>query len=400
VPPRDSEPGPGASPETAVPVAEINAAVKRLIEESFAPLWVRGEISNWNPHRSGNFFTLRDGDFQLSCVMWKSDAARLPTEPEEGMQVAAFGSLDLWEKRGSFRLVVRRIEAEGEGLWRLAFEQLRRKLSEEGLFDPARKRRVPRVPGTVGVVTSRSGAALRDVIAVIQRRAPSTRILVSDSRVQGDGAAEEIRKALARLVEEGSSDVIILTRGGGSIEDLWAFNDEGLARAIADCPIPTVSAVGHEIDFTIADFVADLRAPTPSAAAESVTEDAEVLRSLLRTVESRLIEGLRGRIGRDAERLERLGRDLRSAIGRSVETGRSDLAILAGRLEGLSPLGALARGFAVPMDETGSVLRSVTDFHPGRKFELRLRDGSIRAVAETVPPDGQGSIATDESPGT
>jgi exodeoxyribonuclease VII large subunit len=373
---------PGSTPETAVPVAEVNAAVARLLEESFAPLWVRGEISNWKPHRSGHrWFSLRDEDHQLSCVMWKSDVARLPAEPEDGMAVTAFGTLGLWEKRGDFRLVVRRIEGEGEGLWRLAFERLQRKLAEEGLLEPSRKLRVPRVPRTVGIVTSRSGAALRDVVSVIRRRAPWTRILVSDCRVQGDGAAEEILDALDRLVREGSSDVILLTRGGGSIEDLWAFNDEELARAIAAAPIPIVSGVGHEIDFTIADLVADLRAPTPSAAAEAVTEEESVLRSRLQGLEAGLAEGLRGRLRGEAERVRRARRSLEDAWRKIAESRRSRLAVLAGRLQGLSPLGAMARGFAVPLDASGSVLRSATDFRPGMQFEIRLVDGIVRAEA-------------------
>ena len=385
MPPYGAGAAPGSSPETAVPVAEVNGAVSRLLEESFNPLWVRGEVTNWNPHRSGHrFFSLRDEDAQLSCVMWSSDVARLPAEPEDGMQVSAFGTLGLWVKRGDFRFAVRRIEAEGEGLWRLAFERLHARLKGEGLFAPERKRPLPRVPGTVGVVTSKSGAAVRDVIAVIRRRAPHTRVLVSDCRVQGEGAAAEIVAALTRLIDEGSSDVILLTRGGGSIEDLWAFNDEGLARAIAASPIPVVSAVGHEIDFTIADFVADLRAPTPSAAAESVTEDEAVLRAELQAAKAAVIEGLRGRIRRDAERVGTANERLGSAMKRILDERRSRLAVSGGRLDALSPLGALGRGFAVPLGEGGTVLRSTSAFRPGDRFELRLVDGTVTATTVEV----------------
>ena len=356
-----------------------------MLEESFHPLWVRGEVTNWKPHRSGHrFFSLRDDDAQLSCVMWSSDVVRLPTEPEEGMQVSAFGTLGLWVKRGDFRFAVRRIESEGEGLWKLAFERLHARLKGEGLFAPERKRALPRVPGTVGVVPSKSGAAVRDVIAVIRRRAPHTRVLVSDCRVQGEGAASEIVAALRRLIDEGSSDVILLTRGGGSIEDLWAFNDEDLARAIAASPIPVVSAVGHEIDVTIADFVADLRAPTPSAAAESVTEDAAVLRAELRAARAGVIEGLRGRIGRDAERVGAALGSLGSTMERILGERQSRLALSGGRLDALSPLGALGRGFAVPLGEAGTVLRSTSDFRPGDRFELRLVDGAVTATTVEV----------------
>lgn len=379
---------PGSTPETAVPVAEVNAAVRQLLEQSFAPLWIRGEIANWKPHRSGHrWFSLRDDAAQIQAVMWRSDAARLPTDPEEGMEVFAFGSLTLYETRGQYQFVVRRLEAKGEGLWRLAFERLRQKLQAEGLLDPDRKRPLPRVPQTIGIVTSRSGAALRDMLAVIRRRAPWTRVLVSDCRVQGDGASLEIQRALARLVAEGSSDVIVLTRGGGSIEDLWEFNDESLARMIAQSPIPTVSAVGHEIDVTISDLVADLRAPTPSAAAEAVTEDVVALSAELRALAGDLVDGLRRRIRTGSERARGAAGALVDAWQRGIENRRSRLAVSAGRLDGLSPIGALRRGFSVALDSRGHVLRSARDFEPGSSFVLRLTDGRVSATVDSVDPE-------------
>lgn len=379
------EPAPGSSPETAVPVSAVNAAVRRLLEQSFAPFWVVGEIANWKPHASGHrWFSLRDADAQLPAVMWRSDAARLPADPEEGMEVFAFGTLTLYEARGQYQLVVRRLEARGEGLWRLAFERLRARLAQEGLLDPARKRPVPRVPRTVGVVTSRSGAALRDVIAVIRRRAPWTRILVSDCRVQGEGAEDDLVAALERLTREGSSDVILLTRGGGSVEDLWAFNGERLARAIAASPIPTVSAVGHEIDVTISDLVADLRAATPSAAAEAITTEDAVLRGALRDRASRLVGSLRERTERGEERVrDRLER-MFGAWERGASDRRSRLAVAAARLEAMSPVATLARGYAVPLDARGRVLRGVEAFEPGAPFVLRVRDGRVRARVEST----------------
>lgn len=379
---------PGSTPETAVPVAEVNAAVRQLLEQSFAPLWIRGEIANWKPHRSGHrWFSLRDDSAQIQAVMWRSDAARLPTDPEEGMEVFAFGSLTLYESRGQYQFVVRRLEAKGEGLWRLAFERLKQKLQAEGLLDSDRKRPLPRVPQTIGIVTSRSGAALRDMLAVIRRRAPWTRVLVSDCRVQGDGASLDIQQALARLVAEGSSDVIVLTRGGGSIEDLWEFNDESLARMIAESPIPTVSAVGHEIDVTISDLVADLRAPTPSAAAEAVTEDAAALSAELRALAGDLVDGLRRRTRTGAERTRRAAGALLDAWQRGIADRRSRLAVSAGRLDGLSPIGALRRGFGVALDSHGRVLRSALDFEPGSSFVLRLTDGRVSATVDSVDPE-------------
>jgi len=381
-------PRPGSTPETAVPVSEVNAAVRHLLEQSFAPLWIRGEITNWRPHRSGHrWFSLRDDASQLQAVMWRSDAGRLPTEPEEGMEVFAFGSLSLYEPRGQYQFVVRRLEAKGEGLWRLAFERLRQKLQAEGLLDPERKQSLPRVPTTVGIVTSRSGAALRDILAVIRRRAPWTRVLVSDCRVQGEGAALEITQALERLVAEGSADVIVLARGGGSIEDLWEFNDESLSRAIARCPIPTVSAVGHEIDVTISDLVADVRAPTPSAAAEAVTEAEATLSAELRARAGGLVEGLRRRTRMETERTRRAAGELLDAWQRGIAARRSRLAVTTGRLDGLSPLGALRRGFGVALDARGRVLRSAREFEPGTGFVLRLADGTICATADSIDLD-------------
>ncbi len=374
-------PRPGGSPETAVPVSEVNAAVRVLLEQSYEPLWIRGEITNWKPHRSGHrWFSLRDDSSQIQAVMWRSDATRLPTEPEEGMEVFAFGSLTLYEPRGQYQFVVRRLEARGEGLWRLAFERLRQKLLSEGLLDPARKRLLPRVPMTVGVVTSRSGAALRDVLAVIRRRAPWTRVIVSDTRVQGEGAALDIVSALDRLVRDGTSNVIVLTRGGGSIEDLWAFNDESLARAISRCPIPTVSAVGHEVDVTISDLVADVRAPTPSAAAERVTEDAAALGIELRSRAAELIEGLRGRTRTEADRTRRRAGALLDAWERRMAASRSRLAVAAGRLDGLSPIGALRRGFGVALDRNSRVLRSVSRIRVGN--ELRPAYGGRKDIGD------------------
>ena len=247
-------------------VAELNRAVRGLLEFEFPPLYVAGEVANWKRASSGHcYFTLKDEAAQLRCVMWRSDATRLPIDPEEGMRVRAFGSATLYEARGDFQLNVRSLEGEGEaGLWKLAFEKLRARLEAEGLLDPARRRPIPAFPRSVGVVTSLSGAALRDILTVIGRRAPWTRVVLYGTRVQGEGASLEIAAAIGKLGGSGEVDLLIVGRGGGSIEDLWAFNEEPVARAIAECPVPVISAVGHETDVTIADLVADLRAPTPT----------------------------------------------------------------------------------------------------------------------------------------
>lgn len=382
--PEAEPPPPGTAPESAIPVTELNERARRLVEGAFGNVWVSGEVTNWGPHRSGHcYFSLRDDDAQLSCVMFRSDLQRLPAHPEDGMRVAAYGRPTIYGARGSYQLVVRDIQAEGEGLWKLAFQRLKAKLAAEGLLDPSRRRPLPRVPRRIGVVTSRSGAALRDVVAVVRRRAPWARVLVADCRVQGDGAAHSIAAALDRLVRHGQCDVIVLTRGGGSIEDLWAFNEEIVARAICGCPVPTISAVGHEVDVTIADLVADFRAPTPSAAAEAVVPETEVLRQALRTRAGVLVETLRRRTRRGRERARLAASRLDERMARGLRDRRGRLERAAGRLDALSPLGTLRRGYAVPLDEEGRVLRRAEEFTPGDAFRLRVTDGNIHCRTES-----------------
>lgn len=444
-------------------VSQVNRAVRGLMEREIPPLWISGEVANWTRARSGHcYFTLKDDQAQLRSVIWRRDAIRLPLDLEDGMRVRGFGSLTLYEARGEFQFSVREIAGEeGEGLWRLAFERLRRKLEEEGLLDPARKRPIPRFPRTVGVVTSATGAALRDILSVLQRRAPWTRVLVRGARVQGEGAAEEVARAIRTLASTGIPDVLIVGRGGGSTEDLWAFNEEVVARAIAACPIPVISAVGHEVDVTISDLVADLRAPTPSAGAEAAVQDGDSLMEVLKKVRPRLAGGLRrgvearriqvatrgDRLRRSARALtapvrstlerqqDRLGRAIRGLVpprrtlvarlqeslvraGRAatpplqartrrleeqmerllrqrLERGRTDLASVAGRIETLSPLGTLRRGFAVPLDSAGSLIRSVAELPAGRSFGLRLADGRVECEShgptdDEVSGDGSG----------
>ena len=286
-------------------VSEVNRSVREMLEDYLPPLWVAGEVANWTAHRSGHrYFTLKDDQAQIRCVMWRSDARRLPIDPENGMNVRVFGGLTLYEARGEYQLTVRQLEArDADGLWRLAFEKLRKKLDVEGLLDPRRKRALPRHPGTVGIVTSATGAALRDMLTVIRRRAPWTRVLVRSCRVQGEGAAVEVAEAIRVLSACGRADVLIVGRGGGSIEDLWTFNEEAVARAIAACSLPVISAVGHEIDVTIADLVADHRAPTPTAAAEAAVPDAVQLGELLETLPIRFARALRGAVERRGRRI-------------------------------------------------------------------------------------------------
>jgi len=373
----------------AISVSALNRLARELLEGSFPAVWVAGEVSGWKRHTSGHcYFALRDAEAQVRCVMFRADAQRLPADPEEGMQVRALGTITLYERRGEYQLVVRELEGQGAGgLWRLAFERLRAKLEAEGLLAPERKRPIPAYPAVVGVVTSASGAALHDILHVIERRAPWTRVVLAPAQVQGEGAAQDIARAIGLFARAGVADVLIVGRGGGSVEDLWAFNEEGVARAIAASPVPVVSAVGHEVDVTIADLVADLRAPTPSAAAERVVPDRAALERDLRVRQARLVSGLERLLAERRGELDTLGAGLQRAIERRIREGRERMLRAAGRLEALSPLAALRRGYAVPLDDAGRVLRRVESFGVGRRFRLRVVDGSVECLVEKATPD-------------
>jgi len=365
-------------PAEGMTVAEVNSAARELIEGVFPPLWVHGEIANFTRARSGHcYFSLRDADAQIRCVLWRDDARRLPTLPEDGMKVRALGRLTLYEQRGEFQLSCFELEAKGEGLYKLAFDRLKAVLDQEGLTAPARKRPLPPHPACVGVVTSSAGAALRDIVSVIRRRAPWTRIVLASARVQGEGAPQEIAGAIRMIGRAACADVLIVGRGGGSIEDLWAFNEEVVARAIADSPVPVISAVGHETDFTIADLVADLRAPTPSAAAEAAVPDQSSVRRRLEDLRERLVSCTRDRLADGREAVFNARLDLKAAAERGVRARREGLAAHAARLQALSPLNVLARGYAVPLGEGGRVLRRTADFSSGDGFGLRVADGTV-----------------------
>jgi exodeoxyribonuclease VII large subunit len=378
--------GPGASggPRTVYSVASLNRLVREILDQSLPPVWVAGEIANWKrSHRGHCYFSLRDSQAQLRCVLFESDARRLPAEPKEGMRVRAFGAVTLYEARGDYQLIVRELEgSDAGGLWRLAFEELRAKLDAEGLLDPARKRPLPRSPRRVGVVTSPVGAALHDVTRVIEHRAPWTTVVLSPARVQGDGAEVEIAGALDRLATHGDVDVIIVGRGGGSVEDLWAFNREEVARAIVRCPVPVVSAVGHEIDITIADLVADHRAATPSAAAERVVLDGSDVRRQLEVAGERMAGAVRRLLDARRRRADDLVGSLASCARDLIERRSRRLARAADRLEALSPLAALRRGYAVAQDPDGTLLRRVGDFEKGDRIRLRVVDGRVDCTVD------------------
>jgi len=392
-------------------ITELVAGLRVLLEESMGRLWVAGEVSNLRRASSGHlYFSLKDDAAQLRAVLFRSDARRMPFELEDGLEVIAFGECSVYEARGDLQLLVRHVEPRGRGALQLAFEQLRGRLEREGLFDPSRKRRLPAFPRRVGLVTSISGAALRDVIEVSGRCFPATPLLLAPTRVQGDGAEHEIAaalSALASLPEE--VDVILLVRGGGSLEDLQPFNTEVVARAVAGCPVPVVSGVGHETDLSIADLVADVRAPTPSAAAALVLPDRAVLRdrcarNLVRlcSAAERVLERTRARLGQRREALARVAPlarlaaqqarfdALRGALARNTrrrtERARSQLATLAGRLHALSPLAVLARGYAIVWKaKVGTIVRRAEECAPGDQLRVRLGEGELAATVQDGP---------------
>ncbi|HEV8226300.1 MAG TPA: exodeoxyribonuclease VII large subunit [Methylomirabilota bacterium] len=286
-------------------VSELTASIKTTLEEGFPMMWVEGEISNLRTPGSGHaYFTLKDEGAQISAVLFRGRGRRVRFELEDGMQVLAFGGLDVYAARGQYQLVVEMMEPKGLGALQLAFEQLKRKLEAEGLFEEARKRPLPAFPRVIGIVTSPTGAAIRDMLNIIGRRFADLHILITPVRVQGDEAPAEIVQALVHLQEIVNIDVIIVGRGGGSIEDLWAFNDERVARALAACRVPVISAVGHETDFTIADFVADLRAPTPSGAAELVVREKLAVMEMLADLYTRLKQAMTAELGARRERMD------------------------------------------------------------------------------------------------
>ena len=383
-------------------VSEVLAGVRGLLEERVGRLWVVGEVTDLRRARSGHsYFSLEHDKARLRAVLFAGSARRLAFEPEDGLEVLAYGELTLYEPRGDLQLIVRQLEPRGQGALQLAFEQLRRVLEAEGLFDPARKRPLPPLPQSVGVVTSPSGAALRDVLEVSGRRFPAARILLAPTRVQGVGAEDEIADALAALSDSGEVDLALLVRGGGSLEDLRPFNTERVARAIVASRVPVISGVGHEVDVTIADLAADLRAPTPSAAAELALPDREELRAALESRWLRLVAAARALASRTVQRLERDRGALRAnapsarlaaqrarllaasrALERAIEANRSRAGArfekLAARLDGLSPLAVLGRGYAIARRaRDGAIVRSAEQLEPGEKLAVRVAEAEL-----------------------
>lgn len=392
--------------ENVLTVSQVNGYLKLLIEQDdfLNQVAVRGELSNCKLHSSGHlYFTLKDGESELAAIMFRSAATRLPFVPKSGMKVTVYGKISVYEKGGRYQLYAETMLEDGLGALWLEFERLKKKLEAEGLFDPGRKRPLPAYPSCVGIVTSPTGAAVWDMVNITGRRFPGVRILICPVLVQGASAPASMCRALAYLNVTKACDVIILGRGGGSAEDLWAFNDEGLVRAVAASEIPIVSAVGHETDFTLCDFAADQRAPTPSAAAELVLRDhRDVLQrfdglsdrmnacmeSRLQRYRSRLIEweqrlklcSPEGRLKEQRNRLERLTTGMDASMQNRLGSARQRLELAVNHLEAVNPLAVLARGYGVVQDSEGRVVSSVAALRVGEPVTIRLSDG--RAVAE------------------
>jgi exodeoxyribonuclease VII large subunit len=420
-------------------VSELTRRLQEALEERFPAVWVEGEISNYRLYGSGHaYFTLKDADSQIRAVLFRNRGRRIKFEPADGLHVIAFGSIEVYPQRGEYQMVIELLEPKGLGALQLAFEQLKARLQAEGLFEQARKRELPRFPRKIGIVTSTSGAAIRDMLRVIGRRFGELHIVIAPCRVQGEGAAEEIAQGLRDLNALGGVDVIIVGRGGGSLEDLWAFNEEAVARAIVASKVPVVSAVGHEVDFTIADFVADLRAPTPSAAAELVVREkqavvdslvqlrarlervaARPLRDLERRVDeltARLRREMRGELGRaghrvalatralrasdpvarvagDRHRLANLQARLVTALIRRRDRARYGLQTAVGRLDSLSPLAVLGRGYSLTRTPAGEIVHSPAQVNVGDAIRVLLHRGSLDArVTDTKEQDDRPQV--------
>lgn len=390
-------------------VSDLNNYIKNLFENNrtLSSVTVRGEISNFVNHRSGHlYFSLKDADGQIRAIMFRSRVAGLKFMPESGMKVIIHGSVNLYPRDGSYQIYVSSMQPDGIGALFLAYEQMKARLAEEGLFDESHKLPIPSIPKRIGVITSPTGAAVRDIINVAGRRFPNAEIFVYPALVQGEGAEASLIKALDYLDRSGLCDVIIIGRGGGSIEDLWAFNGELLARRIYEATTPVISAVGHETDFTICDFVADMRAPTPSAAAEIAVPDRRELAIRLDSFDERLLLALQRKLMRAREKCENLKsllsgltpkniinnkRDIIAMMGEKskmlikgyIDKERDRLAVNAGRVDALSPLSILSRGYSIT-EVNGKIVTNTTDIGVGDKINVILSNGRLSAVVEDI----------------
>ena len=396
---------------TTLTVSEITAQIKGQIESQFSRVWVRGEISNFKHHSSGHmYFTVKDAGAELRCVMFRGFNQSLHFKPENGMDVMIQGKITVYELRGQYQLMVQLMEPAGIGTLYLAFEALKKQLMGEGLFDESKKQPLPAYPKRIGIVTSPTGAALRDMLNILKRRAPQVDIIIRPALVQGDGAAADVAAGIQALESMSNIDLIIIGRGGGSLEDLWAFNEEILARAIGDCSIPIMSAVGHETDVTISDMVADLRAPTPSAAAElastSISELSQTIRhqknQLHRALENRLnqlwqeldhlvdrqsLQHPRMMIKRNREKLDIIMHQIDFSMHQFLSMKSTKLKGFEKELSVLNPSDILHRGYSIAFSDDGSIIRHADDVNTGETFVLKTGSGRFSAEKKKMLPN-------------
>jgi len=390
-------------------VSELTREARMLLESAFPAVWVEGEISNFSAHSSGHmYFSLKDENAVLNCAMFKTENQQLRFIPKDGMQVLCSGRISIYDKQGKYQLYVQAMEPRGLGALQLAFQQLKEKLQKEGLFDSTHKKPIPFLPNRIGIVTSPTGAAIRDILNISRRRFQNIEIIINPVRVQGEGAALEIANAVKEFNEYGKVDVIIVARGGGSLEDLWPFNEETVARAIYNSKIPVISGVGHEVDFTISDFVADMRAPTPSAAAELVIPEKEKLISMLENAYRRLTNNFLHKINilkerfrqlkesyilkqplnlvlQMKQRIDDLTHELAIRTNHIIELNREGFNTLIGKLGVLNPLGVLSRGYSITFKlPEGKVIKDVKLLKWGDRVQTRLHKGKFISIVEKM----------------
>ena len=394
---------------TVYSVSQLNNYVKGILDrdENLVHVFVTGEISNFKAHYSGHMYmTVKDETSSVKAVMFAGNASKLRFTPENGMKILVLGKVSLFTRDGSYQLYIDDMQPDGVGALNMAFEQLKKKLETEGLFRQEYKKPIPRFPERVGVVTSATGAAVQDIFNVLKRRFPAAEVVLRPCQVQGDGAAEDIAKAIYEFNRLKGADVLIVGRGGGSVEDLWAFNEEVLARAVFASEIPVISAVGHETDYTICDFVADLRAPTPSAAAECAVPDRLELLARLTSAKQHICSLVRNRFDTEREKLNAIGKNaalydplysinekkrelvyledkLSSLVTSELEKNKSRVSATAGKLDALSPLRVISRGYAL-VEKNGRTVTKTADLQTGDFIRIKLSDGSFSANVEEI----------------
>lgn len=392
--------------KTILTVQQLNQAARTILETEFGALWVKGELSGVKPHHSGHlYFTLKDANAQIKCVMFRGQNRLLKFTPKDGQEVILGANVTIYEQGGSYQLTVLTMEEAGLGKLQLAFEALKSKLQTAGYFALDRKKPLPRFPHHIGIITSKTAAALQDILTVLKRRYPIAPITLYHTSVQGKGAAEDIVKAINKANKAGTHDVLILARGGGSLEDLWCFNEEIVAKAIYESEVPIITGIGHEIDFTIADFVADVRAPTPSVAAEKATPDSEDLFGLFTQIRQRInqaclrqlqhyalkLDSLEKRLVHPGIRLQQvrlrcqhLQTKMQLLMQNTLQKATHRLAQLGTELNSVSPLQTLSRGYALVTDDQGEVIKNSQRLTTGQRVNTRLAEGSFTSTVTEI----------------